>query len=486
MDDRNIADASHFEVRAFGKDVLVYATGNGLLLIFGILQSLIIPKFLSVAGYGYWQLFILYGTYGGLLHFGFSDGLLMRWAGRNLDQIGGDLKTAVRFLVLEQLVINILFGAIAYFLFPPPLNWLGLMLFANALIQNLAYLLIFASQAVRQFRLLTLLSVARGLIFLLFIIFLYISDHLEYQSVILVFLASWLFFLLALAIRYRRYLFNDQTPLSALISFGKFNINTGILVLLGNYIFGIFYTLDGLLVSFFFPIEQFAVYAFAMAVSQMVFIFIRAIADVLFPHLSAAAPEQRTQAYQLGQSALIFCWGIALCAYFPLAEFIRFFLPNYSDSLPIIKILMGTMGLSSLIFILQVNYYRLYQKQRQYFGIGIAMLALAVILALIAIKVLGTLESVAIAILIGFLVWYIINEVILKAVTGESNCKIGKDIMSMLCYCAGFWLASFLNSWFIWQTLIYIVLFLAISFGYFRSDMTGLLSLAKKNRSKYV
>lgn len=483
MDDRNTVNAGRFKVQTFGKDVLVYAAGNGLLLVFGFVQSLIIPKYLPVEGYGYWQLFNLYGTYVGVLHLGLLDGLLVRWAGKDLNQIDGEIKPAIRFLVLEQLVIIIPLGLIAYFLLRPPLQWIGLMLFAYALISNLSYLFIFATQAIRKFRLLTLLTVARGLIFLISIVFLFISGHLEYQYVIVVSLASWFIFMFALAVHYRRYLCGDHYSVLSLASFGKNNIDTGILILLGNYIFGIFSTLDGLLVSSFFTIEQFAVYAFAMAVPSLAFTFIRAIAEVLFAHLAVAATDQRTRAYQLGKRVLVLCWAVSLCAYFPLAKFIQFYLPHYADSLLIIKIMMGTLGLSSLIFILQVNYYRLYRKQRQYFGIGITALALAVLLVLVAIKIVGNLESVAGAILISFFVWYIINALSLKGVTRESGGQIWKSLMIMGCYFACFWIASFLSPWFIAQMLIYAGFFLVISFGFFYSDIIGILSMVIRRRA---
>jgi O-antigen/teichoic acid export membrane protein len=255
-------------------------------------------------------------------------------------------------------------------------------------------------------------------------------------------------------------------------------------ILLGNFVFLLFWSLDRLLVSSFFAIEQFAVYAFAMTVVNIAFIFIKAVADVLFSHLSAAAPEQRTGVYQVSKRVLILCWAAFLGVYFPLTALIEFYLPHYTGSLPIIKILMGTVGLSSLILMLHVNYYRLYRKQRQYFLWGITALALAVLLALIAIKMLGTLESVAIAMLISFWVWYIINELSLKAVTAESSRKIWKDVMIMGCYFSGFWIASFLSDWFIAQALLYIGFFLVISFGFFGTDLNNLLSIVKRSRNK--
>ena len=59
MEEKQSEATGQLEIRAFGKDVLIYSLGNGFVLLFGFVQVLIIPKYLSVEAYGYWQLFIL-------------------------------------------------------------------------------------------------------------------------------------------------------------------------------------------------------------------------------------------------------------------------------------------------------------------------------------------------------------------------------------------------------------------------------------------
>ena len=390
MDDLSVTEAGYTKVRAFGKDVLVYSAGNGLLIIFGAIQTLIIPKFLSVEQYGYWQLFILYGLYFGILQLGFNDGILVRWAGKDLSQIGNEIGAAMKFLVLEQLAVIIPLGLVVYFLLQPSLRWIALMLFIYAFIMNLACFFMFTTQAIRQFKFLTAFDVVRGLIFLALVVLIFVSGHHEYQYIVVAWLAAYALYICAFAFRYRLYLWGKDSSTSFLTSFGKKNINVGIFVLLGNFVFVICSTLDRLLVSSFFTIDQFAVYAFAMSVVNIAFVLINAVSYVIFPHLSAA-PDQWNRAYHLGKWVLIQCWAAFLVAYFPLAMLIEFYLPQYTGSLPIIKILLGTVGFSSLILILHVTYYRLYQKQRQYLITSLTELALAVLLAMVAISIMGNL-----------------------------------------------------------------------------------------------
>jgi len=484
MEEKQSEAAGQFEIHAFGKDVLVYSLGNGLLLLFGFIQFLIIPKYLSVEGYGYWQLFMLYTVYVYILHLGFNDGILLRWAGKELDQVGSEIGIAFRFLLLEQVVAIIPLSLLFYFLIHPPLQWIWLMIVAYAFIMNLADLFINAGRAFRKFRLLTTVNVGRGLAFLLFIIVLLAADYLDYHYVVLAFLASHVLFLFTFAFWFRKYLWAEMPAISSLWAYGKENTNTGIFVLLGNYVVVLFPTIDRLMVSSFFTINQFAVYAFAITIVIMIYMFVRAISEVFFPYLSGAAPQLRNRAYQLGKPAIILAWAAILAGYFPLTRLIEFYLPAYVDSLPLMRLLLCTIGFGSLIQILHANFYKVYRKQRRYFCWGITALALSVMLNLLAIKIWGTLQSVAIATLISFGVWYITNELSLKSVLEQSSKQLWNGIIIIVCYMGAFWLASFLADWFIAQMFIYICFFSLVSFLFFRRELGALVVLASEVRRR--
>jgi O-antigen/teichoic acid export membrane protein len=485
MSDTENIGPVRFEIRAFGKDMLVYAAGNGLVLIFGFLQSLIIPKFLPTAGYGYWQLFNLYFTYIGILHFGFLDGLLVHWAGRELDQLKGDIRPAFTFLLIEQLAVVLPLAAIIYCVTQPPYQFILLMVCVYALIWNLATFFIFITQSARKFRLLTALTTVRGFIFLVLIFLLFISGILDYELVIIAALLSYFIFTVVIIFHYRKYLWNNKSGSeSHPMSYGKKYISTGIFVLAGNFIVFVFWSLDRLLVSNSFTIEQFALYAFAMSVVNIILTFIRAIADVLFPHLAAIARSEQAKMYSISKTILMFAWAILLCVYFPLAALIAFYLPNYIASLGIIKIMFGVLGFSSLILINHVNYFRLNLKQRRYFIVGAANLAIAIALVIAAIRIFGTLESVAVAILISAAIWYIINEFSLRSMTGEKPGGIWKDFAATLCFIAGFMISSMFNYWIILQMLIYIGFFLVVSLAFFRPEVFNFIGFIQKHVSR--
>jgi O-antigen/teichoic acid export membrane protein len=470
MDEKQLQPSGHIDLRRFGTDVLVYSWGNALLLVFGFIQLLIIPRYLSVEDFGYWQLFILYASYVGILHLGFIDGIHVRWAGKELDQVGGEIKTAFRFLLLEQVVVIIPLGLLLYFLLQPPFQCIGLMILVCAFIVNLGTFFIFTTQAIRKFKLLTVVNAGRGLAFLILIILLFAFGFLNYQYVILASLTASLLVLSTLAFWFRKYLRGEMPSLSSLWACGKGNISIGIFVLLGNLIVVLFLTIDRLMVSSFFAIDQFAIYAFALTVAMIAYTFLTL--------------ELRARAYQLGKPAIILAWAASLTIYFPLTGLVEFYLPHYVASLLIMQILLCTVGFGSLIQILHVSYYLAYRKQRRYFLWGIIALALSAMLNLSAIKIFGTLESVAIATLISFVIWYIINELSLRSVIGESNSELWKRLAILGSYVGAFWFASFLADWFIVQMLIYIGFFSLVTWLFLGLETKELVSIANGFRNR--
>lgn len=483
-DDSQLNSNNQFGLRTFSTDVLIYAGGQGILLLLSFIQGLIVPKFLSVESYGYFQVFRLYASYGGILHLGFVDGALVRWAGKGLDQIGNELKAAFRFLLLELAVIIAPLSLLPYFLLEPPFQQIALMVLAFAFVVDLGYLFIFTAQAARRFKLLTAVNVGGGLVSLILIIVFFVASKLDYNYVIFALLASQLLFTLALVWWFHRYLGGKTTSSPSLWAYGKENIGIGIFVLLGNFIIILFLTGDRLMVSSFFSLEQFAIYAFALGVAGVVYVFITAISQVFFPYLTGAAPELRTRAYQLGKPAIILAWAGILAIYFPVARLVQFYLPHYTASLPIMQILLCTVGFGSLIQILHVNYYKAYRRQRQYFLYGIVALAILAISNLLAIKIWGTLESIAIATFISFGVWYIINELGLKAVVGESHRGLWKSLGIICCYLGAFWVSSQVTDWFIAQMLIYGCFFFLGTWLFFRNTVKELAVIVNDVRRR--
>lgn len=471
-------------IRSFGTNLFFYMTGTVATLVFGIVSTLLIPKYLSVDHYGFWQLFILYSGYIGLLQLGLGEGALVVWARDGGDLYRKEIRRALKYLVLEQIAVVIPLSILIYFVCDQTYKWLLLLLMCFSFVMNLVAIFINAAQAAKRFKSLSIILAARNLIFLIFIILLFVTDYTNYFYIVVAYILSWMIVLIAFSLIFHKDIQANNVFSTSLWDYGKKTVNIGVFVMLGNYIAVFLLSIDRLLVSSLLPISQFAVYAFASNVVVFYYYCVRAVSEVFFPYLSMALPEMRKKIYQLGRSALILIWAITLIIYFPITKLIELYLPDYTGSVSILALLICGVGFGSLIQVIHVNYYKLHNKQRIYFIIGVVSLILSTLLILLALKLTGSLEAVAAALLCSLCIWYILSELGLKAIVGEGYKGILISLMQLVSYSVIFLLIVMLPVGFWAKTIIYLLTFSVMTWCFLRFDIKELTFIAVKMKGK--
>jgi len=483
---RNLSENnSMFNLRAFGSDVLIYSFGQVLLLAFGLVQNLILPKYLSTADYGYWQLFLLYTSYVGILHFGFLDGILVRWAGKDFEEIGVELPLAFRFLLLEQfLVVGML--ALVLIAIDLPFLKIGLAVLANAIIVNVLTFFIFTAQAIKRFKLVTAVNIGKGALFLLLVLVLFASGRFGYGELYIATLVTGSILLILIAAHLRDGLFLQATRGKSLQKYGKENISIGLFVLLGNFTAVILTTVDRLTVSSFFPVTQFAQYTFAMSMCAVVIMFVQAVSLVFFPYLSGSSSETQTRAYQMLKPAITIFWAGALVMYFPFTAWVEFYLPHYTTSLPLMAILLVMIGFSSQIQILHVNYFKAYRRQRIYFLLAGISLVCSVALYLIAATFYGTLASIAITAVITSILWYLLNEFSLRRFLSMDTWEVARWLLVIGLYAGTFLITSVQFHHWAYGMVVYLAIFVLVTGTVLKSEVISIINIVSAilNRNK--
>ena len=94
--------------RKFIKDLFSVGFSNVVVLLGSIVTGFVVPKVLGVTEYGIYKVFTLYLGYIALLHLGFVDGILLKYAGVEYKELDKKLfKMFTRFFVLFQLAVGI-------------------------------------------------------------------------------------------------------------------------------------------------------------------------------------------------------------------------------------------------------------------------------------------------------------------------------------------------------------------------------------------
>jgi|HubBroStandDraft_6_1064221.scaffolds.fasta_scaffold00010_67 O-antigen/teichoic acid export membrane protein len=410
--------------------------GNGLLVF-------LLPRWLSMERYGYYRLFILYGGFAGVLHFGLLDGALVRWAARSRPRMSAELRPSLIFLTLQHasLLVPAMALLILWFRHRP---WflLASCIAVYALVWNAAVLGQFALQAKKSFDLLSAVTVINPVVLLAIVGVLKRWGQLRLETLLAAYLGTGLAAGIAVWVilleqypgqrklgrnRGGRKLVGSKLAGTKLAGtkrmkmslrqvwlVGTGNIAVGWSILAALLVTNLALSLDRIAVSLSCSIRDFAIYSLAANALAVVNTIILSISRVVFPYLAdGIGAEFRIRAYAWGEATLMVLWALSLAGYFPLRLLIERLLPAYQPSLPILRLLMLSTGLTAAIYILHANYFRSSLRLGALLvGAGAGLAAAALFLALA--RHTGKLVNMSWAMLGAVALWWSVDESLLR------------------------------------------------------------------------
>jgi O-antigen/teichoic acid export membrane protein len=470
-------------VRSFFTDTFVFTGSSLISLVVSGGVAFLIPKYLPIEDYGYYKLFYLYVTYVSLLYLSFTDGVYLRLSGKDITEAGAEIERATRFLLLQLMVVVVPSALlIILFIHEPAHRVVAIMLLPFLVVFGIQELFYRTTIATRRFRLAGIVNIGMCFASAGAVLLLVSLGYLRFYYFIAMGLAMEFLNLVVLGLYLRKYVILKRSSLAVVLNYGKENISSGIFVMLGGMAFVIILSLDRLMTSSFFTVEKFAMYAFAGSLLTTIYTLVNSMSSVVFPHLSAASDDVRQKAYSQGKPLLIMLWGLMLSLFFPMSLVIRLYLPNYSESMPILRVLFCSVGFGVVIQIIHQNYYWVYRKQRRYLLWGFVTVCLLVGLNILAIKLVGTLLSVAVATLISFLVWYLLNEIELRNMGGESRFRMMRNLVGILTYLGVFLSSSLLIGGTIAPMLVYLASFALLTCLIFGPELRRLIAMRERMR----
>ena len=161
-----------------GKGIIAVFLANIINLIFNLISNFALPKYLSVESYAAIKSFTLYLSYAGFLHFGYEDGMYLKYGGQEKKDISyNELSLNMSTLRIFQAVISILIFVVAFGLHDDILFFFGLAL----LPYNMMYYFRNLFQAIGEFKLYgKVLNLTTVMLFILNMTLLFIVKTQDY------------------------------------------------------------------------------------------------------------------------------------------------------------------------------------------------------------------------------------------------------------------------------------------------------------------
>lgn len=386
------------------KGMLQILIANIFNLIIGIVLSFMVPKFLSVDSYAMYKMYALYVTYAGFFHFGYADGMYLKYGGKRIDKINRDdlAKNYKNFFYIISIVaiLFLIVGLITN-------DYIIICFSVGQFTTNLLSYLRSLYQATGEFSLYSkALNIEKIGVFIFTFLFLFVFRSDNYLVYIIIQVVVG-------AIASSFLLFNLNKRL-CFISKGGFsfsecvnNISSGIVLMLGNFSSGLFTGLDRWFVKFLMSNSSFAMYSFASSLLNLLNAFISPITISLYNYFCKKLDFSKI----VHMKELILAWSLLLIAgAYPVKWVILNFLEKYENSTRIIFILFAAQIFISIIQGVYVNLYKANHMQKYYFVQMISVLIMGIITNGMFYLMNSTLETFAYATLFTYFIWFLICE----------------------------------------------------------------------------
>ena len=463
------------------KSIVGVTISNIILVLSGIFVGFVIPKILSVEGYGYYKTFTLYTTYLSLCHLGIIDGIVLKYGGNDYEDLD---RTHFRSVFLWYCLINLLFSLIfmiiAYQCSDINISFIVLFLGLNVLAINVLGYFQQISQITQRFKEYSARRIIQGVANVLIVAILLLTmthsnSVIDYKAYIFWIVVENYILSLWYVITYKDIIFGKRDILKDTFPSVLRYIKTGTPLLIANMCATLILTLDRQFVNVLFDVTTYAVYSFAYNMLSLVTVATSAVSTVLYPTMKRSTEAELVDKLDFFvRIMLVFVFG-TMTLYFPLVFIINWFLPKYTDSLPIFRIIFAGLPISSAVTVVIHNYYKVFGRSTSYFfksAIILLISGLANVMAYLVFKTTTSISIASVAVLLGWFIcteWYFVRKY---------NLKYKKTLTYILIMMFTFYEITAIDGGLV-GLVLYVLAFTLLSAAFFSKDIRQLIGLIK-------
>lgn len=436
-----------------------YTLGSNLIsFIISTLVTLIVPKLIGVEEYGYWQLYIFYSTYIGILQFGWNDGIYLRYGGKKYAELDKKLFFSQFFMMfILQVLFSLVFYLISVFLVSDfKLKYILRMLAISSIIVNLRSMLIFILQATNRIKEYARSTIIDKILYCFLIILFLILGVRQYYLLIMADLIGKLISLIYTMSCCRDIVYCKLSNIHLNLTEVLENVRVGSKLMFANATNSLIIGVVRFGIERSWDITTFGKVSLTLSISNLMMLFINSVGIIIFPVLRRTDSKKLSFIYTTIRDFLMIILLGILLLYYPIKVVLSAWLPQYADSLMYMSLIFPMSLYEGKMVLLINTYLKTLREERAMLRVNILSLILSLIITLITSIFAKNLTLAILSIVVVLAFRCIIAEIYLSRIL---NIKIYKDIvlesiMSVIFIYAGW----YINSWA--SVLVYIIAYL--------------------------
>lgn len=459
------------------KDFSYSVLANGVNTLISLLLVLFVPKVLGVKEYSYWQLYLFYASYVGFFHFGWADGIYLKFGGRKYDELNKRyFHTQFWLLTMVEVIIAFLIGFCAIFFVSDGNKEFALIgMGVCCILQLPRTLLQYILQATDKIANYAKNFLLEKFVYAVLVIVLLCCQVKDFKMLIGADLFSKAFTLCLLMFECKDIILNKSEKWGLGFKEAWDNITIGSKLMFASIASMLLTGVVRMAIENQWSVEVFGKISLTITASNLLMVFINAVSIVMYPVLRNTSEDKYAEIYKVLRTMLMIPVLGLLIVYYPAKVILSWWLPQYAESLRYMALLFPMCVFESKMSMLVNTYFKTLREERSILRINWCILSGTIVLT--GITTFGlhnlTLSIAILPIVMGsrcLLGEYILSKKIKINILKDNIMEIGLAIIFAV------------SSWCIesyWCTVIYAVAY-AVYFGIKRKELKSVVMLLKK------
>lgn len=411
---------------------------------FGFLMSLYIPKFIGIEEFSYWQLFLFYAGYTGVLQLGLNDGLYLRYGGQILtkdecESISSQLWLSIGIISLICVIfIGSITSGIIQRISDPNLIFIYCGVAIYAIVYNIFGFCSLLCQALNRFKSYTTSFIWERVIMGMFLLLMICFSIKKFRYIEI----CWIISLAIVTIRilsknkdlFLRRITINRTTFHEI----KGNIEIGISLMLSNVSSILIIGVCRFFISEHYPLTTFGYVSFSLSLCMFCLVFISKIGLGIYPLLRRKSEVFHRVFYEKMNYLLTLLMPLTIILFMILNMIVKYFLPKYFSSLEYLAIFFPLCLFTAKIDMLYSTYLKILREEKCLLKINFGVMLLSVVVSATGIYLLENLAVTLIGVSICIIIkaYCMQKRVQIRLKLQKTSPKMLSDVVISLIYLA--------------------------------------------------
>lgn len=380
--------------KQFFSNILFAFSSQLISLLASLLLSIIVPKFLTIEDYSYWQLFVFYSNFISLAQLGVVDGVFLTFGGKDIEKLDyTSLGSEFYLFILFEFVVSLSCILLAYsFDGFSPKFYVFVFIAVYNIVYNSSRFLGFLFQAVNNTKWFSIALIIDRLVVLILGSLAIITNQVHWKFFVIIYIVGMTVSLAYTFFKGKRIVFcKEKYPIKKTIPILFQHARIGSFLMLSNLASNLILGIGRQGIELHWGILVFGKVSFALSITSFVLVFVNQVSLVLFPALKKIDSSLSESIFKAIDYTFSVLSPLLYIFYVPLSYFLGIWLPQYKESLLYLMFFMPVCVFDGKFQLLYSTFYKVLRKERLLFFVNFLCVLCSLISSFISILILDNL-----------------------------------------------------------------------------------------------